>query len=40
MGGSGEDGKGEGDVGKGGSGGTRGSGGVRLRQSDVGVAGI
>ena len=40
MGGGGKDGEGEGNIGKGGSGSTRGSGGVRLRRSDTGAAGV
>jgi len=40
MGSGGEDGNGESDVSKGGSGGMRGSDGVRLRRLDAGVAGI
>jgi len=40
MGGGGKDGNGESDVSEGGSGGTRGGGGVRLRRSDAGAAGI
>ena len=40
MGGGSKDGNGEGDVSEGGSGGTRGSGGVRLRRLDAGAAGV
>ena len=40
MGGGGEDGNGEGDVSEGGSGGTRGGGGIRPRRSDTGAAGV
>ena len=40
MGGGGKDGVGEDGVGEGGSGGTRGGGGVRLRRSHAGAAGV
>ena len=40
MGGGGEDGNGKGDISEGGSGGTRGGGGVRLRRLDAGAAGV